>query len=730
MSGWILAVAVAALVALVIWVQWRTGAFLQYLYFCRFPLLVAAVLAAFPFVATRTGAASLFENLFSLHSHEVFLVSWLALLTAWVVMISTEVVLWNAHLRFRVRPVTVPPWVSRLRPLLFALLAVPMIATVCAQSAGEAGAGTGPLAWAVARGALAALACLVVTAILHSRLLPFGAPGGDLVLPGIGRLLAKRQAGRRRVPLPRRLQPPAAPAGAADETRWPLEGYIERDTGFLRPGHLLAMTFLVVTLAVYVYQWFQGPVPAGLPALGYVLLILILAGWLLPAVSFLLDRYRVPVLTLLILGSFLLSQVNNTDHYYRIGPKKAQAPAPPPSYTFDRKEAAEAVQREHPVVIVAASGGGITASLWTAVVLTSLQRAAGPSFTRSIRLISSVSGGSTGTLYFLDRYGPGGFPPPEELDRIVAAAGTSSLDSTAWGLAYPDLWRAFPGFVRDPTKDRGWAMERAWREQMVNKDATLAGWQAKVVRGELPDFVFNATAVETGRQFLFTPLAPAWRSTFFSQAYPGRDIPVVTAARLSATFPWVSPITRPCIEDCGGEAIPNLHLADGGYFDNFGVVTVINWVRSLRPDQRKELASHRILLILIRAFPSDDGEEAGDSRNREEAKANSKGWLYATVGPILTIVNVRNVSQDDRNVTEISLLKDLLRSEVEDRLEVVPFELSTRSPLSWKLTAEQARTIRQGIQDDPGNQRCLDRVREIFQRAPGTAVPGRPCGPQ
>jgi hypothetical protein len=54
-------------------------------------------------------------------------------------------------------------------------------------------------------------------------------------------------------------------------------------------------------------------------------------------------------------------------------------------------------------VVVAASGGGITASLWTARVLTALQGEVGTDFTRSIRLISSVSGGSVGTMYFLDR---------------------------------------------------------------------------------------------------------------------------------------------------------------------------------------------------------------------------------------------------------------------------------------------------------------------------------------
>ena len=41
----------AALVGWLVWVQRRTGVFLEYLYFCRFPLAFGLLLAALPAIA-------------------------------------------------------------------------------------------------------------------------------------------------------------------------------------------------------------------------------------------------------------------------------------------------------------------------------------------------------------------------------------------------------------------------------------------------------------------------------------------------------------------------------------------------------------------------------------------------------------------------------------------------------------------------------------------------------
>jgi hypothetical protein len=312
-------------------------------------------------------------------------------------------------------------------------------------------------------------------------------------------------------------------------------------------------------------------------------------------------------------------------------------------------------------------------------------------------------------MYFLDRFTPEGPPAEADLDRIVAAAGSPSVDAAAWGLAYPDLWRIFFGFLVLPnrTLDRGWALERAWRSHLLNRDTTLADWGRGASAGWLPAAVLNATASETGEQFLLTPLGwdHPWKGRFFSTVYPLRDLHVTTAARLSATFPWISPITR--AEDVNGRpAAPGFHLADGGYFDNFGVVSVVNWLRSLPEDQWGELKQRGLLLVLIRAFP-DSPESAGPGAQQRQ------GWLWSALGPLLTMYNVRTSAQTSNGDVELALVQKVLACNNVSNLEVV-FQLQRNSPLSWKLTQEEKKAVLAGWNGE-GNRKALAAARGFFR---------------
>lgn len=707
MSGIAWTLAVVLLLTLVVWAQRRIP-LLPYLYFWRFPLLLAIVLVGFAPFSLRV-APSLLRNLFVLSHREILLVSWLATLTAWVVMVTGEVILRYAPLRFAVAPFPLPLWFRRHRLPLFALLAWPLIGTAAALSPPPLGRNLAMAAGGILLAALGLLAAAVFRALFRDRSHP---PAG-ILLPWRPRWLDA---------LPRLRPSPAQPPSAAGaETPGPDHGddhgYKDRASNTVRAGHLLAAFFFAVTACLYGLGFFLlRPDRGSMPALGYVMLILMLVGWALPGISFFLDRYRVPVLLPLMALSYLSSQVFETDHFYRLalppvvaaGPGAVKAaPVPLPSEAFQAAER-QNPELQHPVVVVAASGGGNTASLWTAVALTSLQREIGVDFTRSIRLISAVSGGSVGTMYFLDRFTPEGPPTPQALEEIVAAAKQPSLDAAAWGLAYPDLWRVFCGFcLRTGTIDRGWALEQAWRRRLRHPDAMLSGWGQGTAAGWLPAAVLNATASETGEPFLLTPLDwPArWKGLFFSSAYPNRDLPVTTAARLSATFPYVAPLARAQDVD-GRPASPGFHLADGGYYDNFGVVTVVSWLRSLSPDQLQQLKERRLLLVLLRAFPQGPGAAPG-ARQRN-------AWLYATAGPLLTVYHVRTSSQSAVGNVEVELIQSVLRSYGIESLQVI-FQLERASPLSWKLTREEQERIIAGWNDDDRNRRSLAAAKGFFQ---------------
>jgi hypothetical protein len=170
---------------------------------------------------------------------------------------------------------------------------------------------------------------------------------------------------------------------------------------------------------------------------------------------------------------------SHTDHYFTLiaGPSDAQRVQQ--LRPLDIQQAIERwlVRQGSPetkpeLVIVAASGGGIQASAWTARVLVGLSQELGDKFRRSIRLISSVSGGSLGTMYFIEswfRYGleHDGDPPGTEVnERAMSAASSSSLEASAWGMAYPDFMRILLPPLVPAELDRGWAIEQAWREAL------------------------------------------------------------------------------------------------------------------------------------------------------------------------------------------------------------------------------------------------------------------------
>lgn len=427
-----------------------------------------------------------------------------------------------------------------------------------------------------------------------------------------------------------------------------------RPDGSLASGHLTATGFVVVAVILYVIGLvaYRPRVKRGwqLPALSYVLGLLLIYSFLLGLLTFVLDYYRVPVLVSFLAMSALAYRLWKVDHYYDIRPTGIDAPSANDFVSALQQRLANQ-EGKRTLVVVCASGGGIQAAGWTSMVLTGLQRLLKQDFTRAIGLISTVSGGSVGALHFLDRFGNDGAPDDAELDTIFAAATADSLGATGWGLVYPDLWK-FAGlpFLHTTPRDRGAAIDTDWRSFMKHPTATLRGWVEPIKNGKLPIPVFNATLVEDGRHYLISPMtfrtAPL-EGVEFNGLYPDKDMDASTAALLSATFPYVTPIARNrTVPQTQTEECPVFHVADGGYFDNYGVISAVDWLSKQVLPNRQSLELQRILFVEIQAFP--------DSMPLETTPKRYVGWLMALFGPLLTVFAARNSTQAQRNQDEVN----------------------------------------------------------------------------
>ena len=666
---------------------------IEYAYLLRFQIAEAAILAlglplAYHFVP------SLFVGAFDgLNKVSFLVVVWAAFQLAWTIMVTSRLVFVYGPDRF-VRASSIhPKRVGAGLVAAFGLLALPVVVVLFL---GTAEVSIASRFLAAILGFLLAIGVLVLTASLHFSIEDPG-NSADLVFPSFG-FLTKTAGAKSSFwvligsYLDRHL-PDDLKAGILDTT-----GAVPR----LRSGHEMATIALSIFLLLYGFLG-VGFIPAranpqSLPAaLFFVLLLLTVLTWLFSGAAFFLDRTRLPVFTTLLAVS-LLTGVVNTDHKFVVNEKYAAESKITPSAVIEAWKNARS-KGNKTALVVATAGGGIRAAAWTAEVMTRLEEKGCTAASDSLVLVSSVSGGSVGSMFVVAPYfGKGKYPSTDaDLKAVRFNAKRSSLAAVGWGLAYPDLARTVPalGSAVPETFDRGWSLENTWatgwRENKL-PTPTMRSWREDVRQGLRPAVVFNGTASESGERFLVTSTeAPFHGAKEFFDLFPTMDLDVPTAARLSASFPYASPLARAS----AGPVKNAYHVGDGGYYDNSGLLSAVEWLS----DARDNLQGYQVLLILIDARPG---------RGKE---GSSWSWQRQLVGPIQTLLSVRSSSQQVRESIELTMALKYLRtrrSETKEddakgtetaALEVIPepflfwSPIDPDPPLSWHLTPRQKKEI-------------------------------------
>ncbi|HWX94044.1 MAG TPA: patatin-like phospholipase family protein [Terriglobales bacterium] len=624
---------------------------LPYLYLLRVQIITFLALLSFPFLALWF-APNLLRGVFDVTPMGIVFVTLGAALAGWTVMVTAWQVFLYGPERFHIREFPFRSSMFKELPTrvghspVFALFSLPVILTAMYVSK-NGGTST------------------------YLRLL-LGALGGAVLAFVI--LVAGGQ-------FQRRGWSEAKPVTAFLSFFGP--GF-KKDGNSAQEGHYLALWSFLLSFMVYVAigigKFFRIGDPATVPTLADLLVFLMILCWGLSAVTFILDRFRIPLLLPFLLAAIVSAHVHATDHYfYMFGTKSTPDLSP-----------AQVIRAGKPgsaVIVVAASGGGIKAAAWTGRVLTGLEENNPRIFGDSVRLISAVSGGSVGAMYFVSEYdanGTGLPSNPKDLEEAVARSEASSLDDIAWGLVYPDFLRIFvPVFEH---LDRGRALEAALTRELPNRKdhlfSPLSDWREGVLEGWRPAVVFNATVVESGERFLLgttdlsaAPGRTSLRDTKEFPQFAGRDISLVTAARLSATFPYVSPAARP---DIAGKQI---HAVDGGYTDNYGMATLLAWLdEALRASGNPV---RRVLIIEIRA----------SAPTTEPPALSWRGWSFQSYAPISAMLNVRDTGQLPRNQEELDILRRFAAScniDIEDAVFEYPPE---DAPLSWHLSPNDQKEI-------------------------------------
>jgi hypothetical protein len=388
--------------------------------------------------------------------------------------------------------------------------------------------------------------------------------------------------------------------------------------------------------------------------------------------------------------------------------------------------------------LVAANGGGIQASAWTAKVLRELMRICQEEVdkenpercARSIALVSSVSGGSVGTMFFVNAYNKDGTLSNEKMENAVRLSQSSSLDYVASGLVYADVVRNFPGLGYWLPNDRGSALEKSWLDNALKIDqdpdtvnglrkSSLLSWRDDARNRNRPAVIFNSTEVETGERIIFSTsdikefyatgdlcnpkpspddvcerkcskLFKGWKS--FHKLFPGKDLNIRTAARLSASYPFVSPASN--MRGYRANSYEGRHFVDGGFNENYGISSMIDWLDEGLCPRLKNKNTPPIMIVQI------IGEEVF-----MESKVNNLGggWFDQLLAPAQTVLGIRNTVQLSRNETEIDLFlrywngQDIWRNNnIKMGRSVFEYQVTKETeaaPLSWHMTKDQKDNI-------------------------------------
>ena len=551
---------------------------------------------------------------------------------------------------------------------------------------------------------------------------------------------------------------------------------------------VLPVVTSLLLFGLFVLGAAQPSAPRVIPVIAYVALLLTVFFWALAGVAFWADRFRLPVLTLV--GLYLLfNNFFPAEHTFpaaRLSAEQAVAVLPVPASYVDRLAFDEAGEPK-PVIVVTATGGGIHAAAWTATVLSQLEEQfAERRFHNHLLLISSVSGGSVASMAYMREYlGKQPFGGDRQsMQRVLGASQCSSLQAVAWGLTYPDALRlAFPwAFELAPSLkrfDRGWALDQALERNLsdpvcVGSGKTVDGtkrsesgeeltlnrlttipfeskqrYASENAMRHLPAFTFNSTVAETGDRFLLSNYSVRHDDQDLEKDLPaasflgvfGREAPVhppiggrggfadlslVTAARLSATFTYVSPAARLPFEMSQGSNRNAYHFVDGGYYDNDGTSSVIEFLNSaikqMESSKAHEGRKLRVLLIEIRNGDDLDSYDSPDSYAHQSGlKYGNHGWtpqadrqrwgaMDQAIAPEEAALNAGLGSVTRRNRRELDILKMAYKDRLDLQHLVIDYQKASsemHQPLSWHLTTRQQGWISGAMQGSKG-RRCSE----------------------
>jgi len=448
-------------------------------------------------------------------------------------------------------------------------------------------------------------------------------------------------------------------------TRW-------SDIGYARHLHAFAMVILLGAMI------FGSNAPVAMQAFGPLALVFGFFAMLIAASTgpvYWAARRQIPIVSMLAIIAITVTVLDlNDNHRVRlVGPQQSDQP-PPHNLTYKggRIQFSQFVdewldrngRKCEQIFLVSASGGGVRAALWTAMVLSELDSRSDGAFWRCTLAVSGVSGGSLGLAAYASFKADAARSSLEPWDVPCASADESDAPPAVVCMLQSDFLSPVLGsmfgldllqrFIPWPWfTDRGQALEEAWirsygsaTRSLRAKRCTFSGpladtWCAEPSCGAdtigggadlLPALFFNTTIVHNGKRLIQHPFAPFGADDpEFPAAVDGAEwfpseLPTSSAVLNSARFTIVSPAgtvqRRENFLETAGQ------VADGGYFENSGTTTItalVEWLDRKADDSPEIRVIHISNGERVPAFMKHSGAMPGPESSSSAAVGSGGG---------------------------------------------------------------------------------------------------------
>jgi len=297
-------------------------------------------------------------------------------------------------------------------------------------------------------------------------------------------------------------------------------------------SQILIAAVVIVAVAFFVLTCIK-PVPIGQRLGAPGVAAISLTGWVAfgGLLAYAGGKMRFPIGTALVIFALLISPFADNHRVRDLG---TTAPAPRP--TIEQQFDEWSKHAKAPYFVVSTQGGGIRAAYWTALVLTTLDQRTKGEFSKHLFAISGVSGGSVGAAAYVTS-----LSRPKPCEAIDAMFAKDALGPLLAAMLQSDFAQRFAPFG---FPDRARALENAWEDAWEDdtwKHSFLAVFADR--QRAIPSLFMNGTMVEEGKRIIVSNChVDGLTKAVDAIDAMRRDMPVSTAAHLSARFPYFSPV--------------------------------------------------------------------------------------------------------------------------------------------------------------------------------------------